>query len=161
MFLPGFSIGGGTASRRWLSCRHRWEMLSHGSGQVAWDADQNIIGAGDIGCQLEKSLENLAVALQSVSAKLDQVGALRLFIKQARRQSHQRRTQGNSATRRPVRPGLACQASPTMNSSSRWSPHRFSSRGKLIEDVVLPDQRSAARQNRRCLRDDSFDQLRG
>jgi hypothetical protein len=41
------------------------------------------------------------------------------------------------------------------------SPHRFSSRGKLIEDVVLPDQRSAARQNRRCLRDDSFDQLRG
>jgi enamine deaminase RidA (YjgF/YER057c/UK114 family) len=55
----------------------------HVSGQVAWDADQNIVGAGDIGRQLVKSLENLAVALQSVGAKLDQVGALRLYIKQS------------------------------------------------------------------------------
>jgi enamine deaminase RidA (YjgF/YER057c/UK114 family) len=55
----------------------------HVSGQVAWDTDPNIIGAGDIGRQLEKSLENLAVALQSVGAKLDQVGALRLYIKQS------------------------------------------------------------------------------
>ncbi len=36
----------------------------HVSGQVAWDADQNIVGAGDIGRQLEKSLENLANALK-------------------------------------------------------------------------------------------------
>jgi len=55
----------------------------HVSGQVAWDTDQNIVGAGDIGRQLEKSLENLAGALQSVGAKLDQVGALRLYIKQS------------------------------------------------------------------------------
>jgi enamine deaminase RidA (YjgF/YER057c/UK114 family) len=55
----------------------------HVSGQVAWDADQNIVGAGDIGRQLEKSLENLAAALESVGAKLDQVGALRLYIKQS------------------------------------------------------------------------------
>jgi enamine deaminase RidA (YjgF/YER057c/UK114 family) len=55
----------------------------HVSGQVAWDAERNIVGAGDIGRQLEKSLENLAVALQSVGAKLDQVGALRLYIKQS------------------------------------------------------------------------------
>ena len=55
----------------------------HVSGQVAWDADQNIVGAGDIGRQLEKSLENLAAALDSVGAKLDQVGALRLYIKQS------------------------------------------------------------------------------
>ena len=53
------------------------------SGQVAWDADQNIVGTGDIGRQLEKSLENLAVALESVGASLDQVGALRLYIKQS------------------------------------------------------------------------------
>lgn len=32
----------------------------HVSGQVAWDSDQKIVGAGDIGRQLEKSLENLA-----------------------------------------------------------------------------------------------------
>jgi enamine deaminase RidA (YjgF/YER057c/UK114 family) len=55
----------------------------HVSGQVAWDADENIVGAGDIGRQLEKSLENLANALESVGASLDQVGALRLYIKQS------------------------------------------------------------------------------
>ena len=55
----------------------------HVSGQVAWDVDQNIVGAGDIGRQLEKSLENLAAALESAGARLDQVGALRLYIKQS------------------------------------------------------------------------------
>lgn len=55
----------------------------HVSGQVAWDADRNIVGQGDIGRQLEKSLENLATALASVGAGLDQVGALRLYIKQS------------------------------------------------------------------------------
>lgn len=52
------------------------------SGQVAWDVDRKIVGAGDIGRQLEKSLENLAVALASVGATLNDVGALRLYIKQ-------------------------------------------------------------------------------
>ena len=51
------------------------------SGQVAWDADQKIFGPGDIGRQLEKSLDNLAAALASVGATLDQVGAIRLYIK--------------------------------------------------------------------------------
>ena len=55
----------------------------HVSGQVAWDADRNIVGAGDIGRQLEKSLENLATALESVGATLGQVGSLRLYIKQS------------------------------------------------------------------------------
>jgi enamine deaminase RidA (YjgF/YER057c/UK114 family) len=55
----------------------------HVSGQVAWDAKRNIVGAGDIGRQLEKSLENLAVALALAGATLDQVGALRLYIKQS------------------------------------------------------------------------------
>ena len=55
----------------------------HVSGQVAWDADRNIVGAGDIGRQLRQSLENLAIALASVGARIDQVGALRLYIKQS------------------------------------------------------------------------------
>jgi len=55
----------------------------HVSGQVAWDEEHNIVGAGDIGRQLAKSLENLALALQSVGAELDQVGALRLYIRQS------------------------------------------------------------------------------
>ncbi|MES5482593.1 Rid family hydrolase [Bradyrhizobium sp. INPA03-11B] len=55
----------------------------HVSGQVAWDTDRKIVADGDIGRQLEKSLENLAVALASVGATLDDVGALRLYIKQS------------------------------------------------------------------------------
>lgn len=55
----------------------------HVSGQVAWNADGTIVGPGDIGRQLEKSLENLATALASVGAHLDQVGAPRLYIKQS------------------------------------------------------------------------------
>jgi enamine deaminase RidA (YjgF/YER057c/UK114 family) len=55
----------------------------HVSGQVAWDAEGKIVGPGDIGRQLTKSLENLRTALASVGAKLDQVGALRLYIRQS------------------------------------------------------------------------------
>jgi enamine deaminase RidA (YjgF/YER057c/UK114 family) len=55
----------------------------HVSGQVAWDQDRTIVGAGDIGRQLAKSLENLAAALASVGATLDQVGGLRLYIRQS------------------------------------------------------------------------------
>jgi enamine deaminase RidA (YjgF/YER057c/UK114 family) len=55
----------------------------HVSGQVVWDAEQWIVGAGDIGRQLEKSLENLAAALESVGASVDQVSVLRLYIKQS------------------------------------------------------------------------------
>ena len=54
----------------------------HVSGQVAWDEKRRIVGPGDIGRQLEKALENLAAALASVGARLDQVGALRLYIRQ-------------------------------------------------------------------------------
>jgi enamine deaminase RidA (YjgF/YER057c/UK114 family) len=54
----------------------------HIAGQVAWDADCNIVGPGDIGRQVTKSLENLATALASVGATLDQVGSLTLFIKE-------------------------------------------------------------------------------
>src|SRR4051812_12548964 len=53
----------------------------HVSGQTAWDAERNIVGAGNIGRQLEKSLTNVAAALESVGAKLDQVGSFRIYIK--------------------------------------------------------------------------------
>ena len=70
----------------------------HVSGQVAWDVEQKIVGAGDIGRQLEKSLENLALALASVGASLDQVGALRLYI----RQSHMHEGKAISAALKAV-----------------------------------------------------------
>lgn len=57
-------------------------QMVHISGQVAWDSNGNIVGTGDIGRQLEKSLENLSVALASVGARLDDVGSLRIYIRQ-------------------------------------------------------------------------------
>ena len=55
----------------------------HVSGQVAWGTDRTIVGIGDIGKQLQKSLENLSAVLAAAGATLDQVGALRLYIKQS------------------------------------------------------------------------------
>ena len=55
----------------------------HVAGQIAWDENGKIVGAGDVGRQLRKSLENVAAALASVGATLDQVGALTLYIKQS------------------------------------------------------------------------------
>jgi enamine deaminase RidA (YjgF/YER057c/UK114 family) len=54
----------------------------HVAGQVAWDADQKIHGEGDIGRQLEKALDNVEAALTSAGATLDQVGSLKLYIRQ-------------------------------------------------------------------------------
>lgn len=50
------------------------------SGQVAWTADQQLVGRGDIYAETVKSLENLEVALRSVSAELSDVISLRIYI---------------------------------------------------------------------------------
>ena len=55
----------------------------HVAGQTAWDAGRNLIGKGDVARQLEKCLENVATALASAGATLDQVGSLRIYIKQS------------------------------------------------------------------------------
>ncbi|MBL0899066.1 MAG: RidA family protein [Reyranella sp.] len=55
----------------------------HVAGQVAWDADRNLVGPGDVGRQLTKCLENVAKALASVGASLDQVGAFTLYVRQS------------------------------------------------------------------------------
>lgn len=50
------------------------------SGQVAWDAEQTLIGGGDLYAETSKSLENLQIALQSVHAGLEDVISLRIYI---------------------------------------------------------------------------------
>ncbi len=55
----------------------------HVSGQTAWDAERNLVGPGDVGRQLERSLANVAIALESVGATLGQIGSLRIYIKQS------------------------------------------------------------------------------
>ncbi len=50
------------------------------SGQVAWNADQALIGGGGLNAETTKALENLRVALRSVRAELDDVISLRIYI---------------------------------------------------------------------------------
>ena len=50
------------------------------SGQVAWNADQALIGGNDLNAETTKALENLRVALRSVRAELDDVISLRIYI---------------------------------------------------------------------------------
>lgn len=57
--------------------------VAHVAGQVAWDADRKLVGGDDVALQLRKCLENVAKALGSVGATLEQVGSLSLYIKQS------------------------------------------------------------------------------
>ena len=50
------------------------------SGQVAWDKNQTLAGGSDLYSETSKSLENLKVALQSVSADICDVISLRIYI---------------------------------------------------------------------------------
>ena len=55
----------------------------HVAGQVAWNAELQLVGAGDVGKQLRQCLDNVAKALASVGASLDEVGGFTLYIKQS------------------------------------------------------------------------------
>lgn len=50
------------------------------SGQVAWNADQALIGGGDLNAETTKALENLQMALRSVRAEMSDVISLRIYI---------------------------------------------------------------------------------
>lgn len=50
------------------------------SGQVAWDANQKMVGQGDIYAETVGALENLKIALRSVAAEMGDVIALRIYI---------------------------------------------------------------------------------
>lgn len=54
----------------------------HLSGQVAWDADQNIIGGDDLGEQMRQSLRNVATAVETAGGSLADVVSMRIYIAQ-------------------------------------------------------------------------------
>lgn len=49
------------------------------SGQVAWDEHLNLVGEGDLELQLEKSLENLKKAIETVGGTLANIVMLRIY----------------------------------------------------------------------------------
>lgn len=50
------------------------------SGQVGWDASQQIVDAADLGAQARRSLANIEAALQTVGGLRDDVVSLRIYI---------------------------------------------------------------------------------
>lgn len=50
------------------------------AGQTAWDKDNNLIGAGDLGKQMEACITNIGIALAEVGATLDDVCRLTIYI---------------------------------------------------------------------------------
>ncbi len=50
------------------------------SGQVAWDAKQQIVGPGDLRLQTRQALENVRTAMQAAGGQLSDVVSLRIYI---------------------------------------------------------------------------------
>lgn len=51
------------------------------SGQVAWDEDQKIIGAGDLHAQTIQSLKNLELGISVSGGSMSDVVSLRIYIR--------------------------------------------------------------------------------
>ena len=52
----------------------------HVTGQVAWDADGNVVGAGDVATQMEKCIDNIKAVLAEVGGTLDDVVSLTIYF---------------------------------------------------------------------------------
>lgn len=50
------------------------------AGQIAFDADSNLVGEGDIRAQTRQTLENLKTALEAAGASLDDVLKVTVFV---------------------------------------------------------------------------------
>ena len=50
------------------------------SGQVAWDANQQIVGPGDLGIQTRATLQNIDTALRIAGGRLNDVVSMRIYI---------------------------------------------------------------------------------
>lgn len=74
--------------------------LIHLSGQVAWDADRQIVGAGDLAVQVIQSLRNIELALRHVGAGLQHVVALLRINVSHRHQKRYHERRAEARTRR-------------------------------------------------------------
>lgn len=50
------------------------------SGQVAWDETREIAGKGDLKTQVQKSIDNLSLAMEKAGGKLEDIVMLRIYI---------------------------------------------------------------------------------
>lgn len=65
---------------------HRQVSIATGSrhvfiaGQVAWDSDGRVVGAGDLAAQLEQCYRNVATALAAVGGSFHDVARLTIYV---------------------------------------------------------------------------------
>ncbi|MEZ4684351.1 MAG: RidA family protein [Caldilineaceae bacterium] len=81
------------------------------SGQVAWDANQQIVGAGDLGIQAREALKNVATAVQIAGGHITDVVSMRIYIVEAvlaERSPCQAALRDFSAEQAPPPLGSAC-----------------------------------------------------
>lgn len=52
----------------------------HTAGQVSWDAEGQVVGAGDLAAQVEQCFRNVATALAGVGASMDDVVKLTAYF---------------------------------------------------------------------------------
>lgn len=52
----------------------------HISGQLAWDANVKLVGAGDLKIQTEKVFDNMRIALAAVGATFDNIVKLTTYV---------------------------------------------------------------------------------
>ena len=50
------------------------------SGQVAWDRKQGIVGAGDLGAQATKVLENVEIGVKAAGGTRKDIVSLRIYV---------------------------------------------------------------------------------
>ncbi len=52
----------------------------HVTGQVAWDENSQVVGPGDAGAQLEKSLDNVRIILGEVGGTLADIVSMTIYF---------------------------------------------------------------------------------
>ncbi len=55
-------------------------LTLHVSGQVAWDADSNVVGVGDIEAQTVQVFENIKTIVETAGGTLEDIVALTLYF---------------------------------------------------------------------------------
>lgn len=50
------------------------------SGQVAWDAQQKLVGPDDLGQQMRQALRNVETAVRAAGGTLDHIVSMRIYV---------------------------------------------------------------------------------
>jgi enamine deaminase RidA (YjgF/YER057c/UK114 family) len=66
------------------------------AGQIAWDADQRLVGAGDMGAQFAQALRNVRAVLDAARCPAERVGRVTVYVTDKRAYLDARREIGRA-----------------------------------------------------------------